>query len=89
MTDRVKNKRRRGYTRLSAKRQVTLPIRVVQELDLAPGAELRVDAEDGRVVLSRAEPLAGQRSTAIRRVAGSLTGLYGPDYLKKLRSEWR
>jgi bifunctional DNA-binding transcriptional regulator/antitoxin component of YhaV-PrlF toxin-antitoxin module len=86
---RVKSKRRRGFTRLSAKRQVTLPIRVVEELGLEEGAELRVDAEDGKVVLSRAETREAKRAQSIRAAAGSLTGSYGADYLKKLRSEWR
>lgn len=86
---RVKTKRRRGFTRLSAKRQITLPIRVVEELGLEPGDQLRVDAEDGKVIVSRDETLAAQRARSIRNAAGSLTGSYGPEYLKKLRSEWR
>jgi len=87
--ERVKVIRRRGYTRLSSKRQVTLPIRVVQEVGLKPGAELRVEAKDGKIVLSKAETLADQRARAIRDAAGSLTGAYGRGYLKKLRAEWR
>lgn len=86
---RVKLRRRRGYTRLSTKRQVTLPIRVVEDLGLEPGDELRVDAEGGKIVISRAATLAAQRTHSIRAAAGSLTGSYGPDYLKKLRSQWR
>lgn len=87
--DRVKLKRQRGFTRLSPKRQVTLPIRVVEDLRLKPGDQLRVDAEDGKVILSRAEAVGAQRARSIRTAAGSLTGSYGPNYLKKLRSEWR
>jgi bifunctional DNA-binding transcriptional regulator/antitoxin component of YhaV-PrlF toxin-antitoxin module len=86
---RVKIRRRRGYTRLSSKRQVTLPIRVVKEVGLLPGAQLRVDAENGRIVLSKVETLADQRALAIRDAAGSMTGAYGRGYLKKLRTEWR
>lgn len=86
---RVKITRRRGYTRLSSKRQVTLPIRVVEEVGLLPGAQLRVEAEDGKIVLSRVETLAARRAQVIRDAAGSLTGLYGRDYLRKLRAEWR
>ncbi len=85
---RVKIKRRRGYTRLSAKRQVTLPIRVVEAVGLEAGAVLRVEADGGKIVLSRAETAAEQRARAIREVAGSLTGVYGPGYLNKLRAEW-
>jgi len=89
MAERVKIKRQRGFTRLSAKRQITLPIRVVEDLGLEPGDQLRVDAEGDRVILSRAETVGTQRAHAIRTAAGSLTGSYGPNYLKKLRSEWR
>jgi len=89
MAERVKIKRQRGFTRLSAKRQITLPIRVVQDLGLEPGDQLRVDAEGDKVILSRAETVGAQRAHSIRKAAGSLTGSYGPNYLKKLRSEWR
>jgi len=74
---------------LSPKRQVTLPIRLVEELGLKPGTQLRVEALDGKIVLSRVETLAGRRAQAIRESAGSLTGVYGPGYLRKLRAEWR
>jgi AbrB family looped-hinge helix DNA binding protein len=74
---------------LSAKRQVTLPIRVVEDLGLEPGDQLRVDAEGDKVILSRTETVGPQRVRLIKAVAGSLTGSYGPNYLKKLRSEWR
>lgn len=74
---------------MSAKRQVTLPIRIVEDLGLEPGDQLRVDAEGDKVILSRAESVGLQRVRSIRTVAGSLTGSYGADYLKKLRSEWR
>ncbi|MHB1500289.1 MAG: hypothetical protein ACYCYK_03830 [Candidatus Dormibacteria bacterium] len=30
----------------------------------------------------------GRRLAAIRRHSGALTGLYGPDYLEKLREDW-
>jgi len=89
MAERVKIKRQRGFTRLSAKRQITLPIRVVEDLGLEPGDQLRVDAEGDRVILSRAETVGAERARSIRTAAGSLTGSYGPSYLKKLRSEWR
>jgi AbrB family looped-hinge helix DNA binding protein len=86
---RVKPVRRRGFTRLSGKRQVTLPLRIVEELGLAPGDELRVDADGDRIVLRREEGLAERRRRAIREVAGTMPGVYEPGYLDRLRDEWR
>lgn len=85
----VKLTRRRGYTRLSSKRQVTLPLRVVDELQLRPGEELRVEAEGERVVLSREPSKAAARRAAIRRAAGSLPGIWKRSDLEQLRAEWR
>lgn len=87
--DRVKLSRRRGFTRLSSKRQVTLPLRVVEQLHLHPGDELKVDADDGRVVLTREEGREARRLRAIDEVAGSLPGIWGPGDLERLRDEWR
>jgi AbrB family looped-hinge helix DNA binding protein len=83
----VKNKRRRGFTRLSSKRQVTIPLQAIQEVGLAPGDELTVEVDRaGRIVLTRAQP---DRRRAIRETAGAFTGLYEPGYLDRLRDEWR
>src|SRR5260370_6156377 len=71
---RGKPSRRQGFTRLASKRQVTLPLRVVEELKLKPGDELKVDAEGGRVILARADSLATRRRTALAEVAGGLSG---------------
>jgi AbrB family looped-hinge helix DNA binding protein len=87
--ERVKPTRRRGFTRLSGKRQVTLPLRVVEELGLEPGDELRVDTDGDRIVLRREEGLAERRRQAIREVAGTMRGVYEPGYLDRLRDEWR
>lgn len=89
MKERVKPTRRRGFTRLSGKRQVTLPLRIVEELGLAPGDELRVEADGDRIVLSREEGLAERRRRAIDALAGSMPGVYEPGYLDRLRDEWR
>lgn len=86
---RLKNKRRRGYTRISSKHQVTIPASVLRENRLAAGDELKVEADGGRIVLSPAQSLRERRLAAIERGAGSLTGAYPPGYLEKLRSEWR
>jgi bifunctional DNA-binding transcriptional regulator/antitoxin component of YhaV-PrlF toxin-antitoxin module len=84
--ERVKKTRRRGFTRLSSKRQVTIPLHALRETGLGPGDELRVEVDRaGRIVLSR----AGDRRRAIEETAGSLTGIYEPGYLERLRDEWR
>jgi AbrB family looped-hinge helix DNA binding protein len=81
-------KRRRGYTRLSRKNQVTIPAAVVTTIGLEPGTELKVEAENGRIVLEPEPSLAARRQAALQRLAGSFTGLYPPGYLDALRDEW-
>lgn len=75
-------RRRRGYTRLSRKNQVTIPVDAVRAAGLQAGDELHVVVEAGRVVLER-------EKDPLDEVFGSLPGVYGKDYLKKLRAEWR
>lgn len=83
MVDIVKPKRRRGYTRVSPKHQVTLPTQTMADAGLRVGDRLRVEAaEPGRVLLVReADP--------IDEYAGKLTGIYQPQELDDLRDEWR
>jgi bifunctional DNA-binding transcriptional regulator/antitoxin component of YhaV-PrlF toxin-antitoxin module len=79
-------KRRRGYTRISAKNQVTLPVDALQAAGLSAGQELKVEVDGaGRLVLSR----AFDRRRAIEETAGSMPGVWEPGYLDKLRDEWR
>lgn len=85
----VKPVRRRGFTRLSSKRQVTLPIAVVEELNLKPGDEFSVGTEAGRVVLAREEGVATRRRRALSEFAGSMPGVWKPGELERLRDEWR
>ena len=81
--DKVKPSRRRGYTRVSPKHQVTLPTQAMTEAGLRVGDRLRVTAaEPGRVVLVR-------EVDPIDEYAGRLTGTYEPGDLDKLRDEWR
>lgn len=82
-------KRRRGYTRLSRKNQVTIPAAVVESVGLEPGVELRVEAENGRIVLEPERSLAERRRAAIERAKGALSDVYEPGYLDRLRDEWR
>jgi bifunctional DNA-binding transcriptional regulator/antitoxin component of YhaV-PrlF toxin-antitoxin module len=79
----VKNTRRRGRTRISAKNQATIPIAALKRAGLTPGDQLRVEAAGaGRIVLTRVEEtLVGD--------AGRLTGVYPKGTLQKLRREWR
>lgn len=81
-------KRRRGYTRLSQKNQVTIPAAVVAEVGLEPGAALRVEAQSGRIVLVPERSLAERRREALRTYSGIFRGMYPPGYLDKLRDEW-
>jgi len=90
MTERTKPRRRRGYTRLSGKRQVTIPLAILERTRLAPGDELKVELDEtGRIVLSPAESVGERRRRAIRETAGSLAGVYEPGSLDRLRDEWR
>jgi AbrB family looped-hinge helix DNA binding protein len=84
--ERVKKPRRRGFTRLSSRRQVTIPIRALEQTGLGPGDELKVEVDRaGRIVLSR----AFDRRRAIEETAGSLAGVWEPGDLDRLRDEWR
>jgi bifunctional DNA-binding transcriptional regulator/antitoxin component of YhaV-PrlF toxin-antitoxin module len=76
-------KRRRGFTRISAKHQATIPVQALREAGLAAGDEVRVVAAGrGRIVLERDLNL-------VERHAGKLQGVYEPGELDRLRDEWR
>ena len=84
--ERVKRTRRRGFTRVSSKRQVTIPLQALQETGLGPGDELKVEVDGaGRIVLTR----AFDRRRAIEETAGSMPGVWEPGDLDRLRDEWR
>lgn len=81
MTLRVKN-RRRGYTRVSAKHQVTLPVAALREAGIRTGDTLRAEVRGpGEVVLIRDEDPLDQ-------YAGILTGVYELGEIDHLRDEW-
>ena len=81
MGTRVK-KRRRGYTRVSAKHQVTLPVATLRDAGIQTGDTLRAEVRGpGEVVLIRDED-------PLERFAGALTGAYEHGELDGLRDEW-
>lgn len=82
MSKEVKQRRRRGYTRVSPKHQVTIPADVLAATGIGRGDELRVHADGpGRLVLTRVDDV-------VARYAGMFHGVYEPGYLDKLRDEW-
>ena len=86
---RTKLRRRKGYTRLSSKGQVTIPLAALSEAGLKAGDELRVDVEGDRIVLTPAQSPGERRRAALRATAGSLPGVWEPGDLDRLRDEWR
>lgn len=85
-------KRRKGFTRLSAKRQITLPVAVVERAGIKLGEELAVEVDErGRVIVSRPheETIGDRRRRAVDRVAGALPGVWPDGALETLRDEWR
>jgi bifunctional DNA-binding transcriptional regulator/antitoxin component of YhaV-PrlF toxin-antitoxin module len=83
MSERVKKQvRRRGYTRVSSKHQVTLPVDALATAGVRAGDRLKVEARpNGEIVLRLAED-------PLERYYGSMTGLFPPGYLRDLRDEW-
>lgn len=85
----VKKPRRRGYTRLSPKHQVTIPADTVEQVGLIPGDELRVEIDRaGRIVMSRPQDV-DRRLQALAELEGRFTGVWEPGELDRLRDEWR
>ena len=81
MDEKVKKRRRRGTTRISAKNQVTLPVDALRKAGLKVGDELAVETDGaGRLILVRANDV-------IAKYAGTLA--YPEGYLERLRDEWR
>ena len=79
----VKQTRRRGYTRVSSKNQITIPAAALAAAGLTAGDRLRVVPDGhGRLVVER-------ERDALDDVAGIFDGLYPPGYLDDLRDEWR
>jgi bifunctional DNA-binding transcriptional regulator/antitoxin component of YhaV-PrlF toxin-antitoxin module len=85
----VKKTRRRGYTRLSPKHQVTIPADTVEQVGLIPGDELRVEIDRaGRIVMSRPQDV-DRHLRALSQLEGRFTGVWEPGEIDRLRDEWR
>jgi len=83
MSRHVKVNRRRGYTTVSAKNQVTIPQDALVRAGLRVGDRLRAEVRGpGELILVREDD-------PIERFAGALTGAYTPGHLDELRREWR
>ena len=81
MKPRVKQ-RRRGWTRVSAKNQVTLPVEALERAGIRTGDRLRAEVRGpGQVLLVRDED-------PLETFAGALTGVYAPGEVDELRNEW-
>ncbi len=82
MAHEVKDGRRRGRTRISAKHQVTIPVDALTGAGLRVGDRLRAEISGpGQIALVREED-------PLDRFAGALTGVYPDRYLEDLRREW-
>ena len=49
---------------------------------------LRLVAQGRNVIERERDEKAARRREAIRRTSGTLTGVYEPDYLERLRDDW-
>lgn len=75
-------KRKRGYTRVSAKNQVTLPADSLRKAGLHVGDELAVTVDgQGRLLLTAA-------TDPLDQLIGSAPGLSRDVDLERLRDEW-
>lgn len=79
----VKRKpRRKGFTRVSRKNQVTIPVDALARAGMRPGDTLVVEARaSGEIILRREED-------PLDRYIGAFDGLYPPGYLDELRDGW-
>ena len=75
--------RQRAPSRISAKNQITIPVKAMRRAGFKSGTPVRIEAEGpGRVTVVRDDDPLG-------RLKGMFTGAYPKGYLKKLRGEWR
>lgn len=82
MADDVRNDAPARGAKISAKHQITIPIRAMAAAGLRTGDRVRAEARGrGRVLLVREDDL-------VERHAGSLTGVFRRGELDELRDEW-
>ncbi len=81
-------KRRRGYTHLSGRHQVTIPMEIMTARGWQPGQAFRVELRDGDLVLVPDEDLRARRRRVLREMEGEFRGMYPPGYLDELRDQW-
>jgi bifunctional DNA-binding transcriptional regulator/antitoxin component of YhaV-PrlF toxin-antitoxin module len=78
----VKDRRRRGATRISSKHQITIPADALRAAGLEIGDRVVAHAEGpGRLVLERERDVLAE-------FAGAMTGAYTRNELDELRAEW-
>lgn len=70
--------------RISSKNQVTLPVAALAEAGLKAGDEVAIEVEGPGTIVVRRRVVRDFESAF-----GALTGVYPPDYLKKLRARDR
>ena len=82
MKRQVKERRRRGFTRVSTKHQVTLPVDALLGAGIRTGDRLRAEVRGpGELLLIRdVDP--------VDQFSGTLTDVYAPDAVDELRREW-
>lgn len=67
--------------RISAKKQVTIPVAALEEAGLRPGDQVLIEAlEDGELRIRRG-------ALEFDAAFGALTGVYPPGYLERLDAE--
>lgn len=67
--------------RISAKKQVTIPVAALEESGLRPGDQVLIEAlEDGELRIRRG-------ALEFDEAFGALTGVYPPGYLERLDAE--
>jgi bifunctional DNA-binding transcriptional regulator/antitoxin component of YhaV-PrlF toxin-antitoxin module len=81
-------KRRRGYTHLSGRHQVTIPAEIVVARGWRPGQPFRVEERDGDLVLVPEEDILARRRRVLSEIGDRFRGMYEPGYLDRLRDEW-
>ena len=82
MKRQVKERRRRGFTRVSTKHQVTLPVDALLGAGIRTGDRLRAEVRGpGELLLIRdVDP--------VDQFSGALTDVYAPGAVDELRREW-